>query len=93
CTRCKCNRHSLECDPETGKCINCDHNTAGDRCEKCASGFYGDATQGTPVDCKPCSCPLTIASNQFSPTCRIDSDGAPTCTACRPGYTGRDCGR
>ena len=69
----------------------CRHNTIGENCEKCAQGFYGDATRGTPDDCKSCPCPLTIASNNFSPTCRLDSDGQPTCNACLTGYTGRNC--
>ncbi|PFX26969.1 basement membrane-specific heparan sulfate proteoglycan core protein-like isoform X2 [Stylophora pistillata] len=93
CVPCTCNQHSKECDPETGKCLKCDHNTAGSRCGRCAIGFYGDATKGTPQDCQPCPCPLTVASNQFSLTCKIESDGLPTCTGCQTGYTGRTCNR
>ncbi|KXJ07983.1 laminin-like protein epi-1 [Exaiptasia diaphana] len=31
------------CDQVTGKCIKCASKTAGEHCERCASGFYGDA--------------------------------------------------
>ncbi|XP_061163155.1 basement membrane-specific heparan sulfate proteoglycan core protein-like [Saccostrea echinata] len=92
CVRCSCNNHADSCDPGTGQCLNCQHNTVGDRCERCADGFYGDATSGTASDCRPCPCPLTVPSNQFSRTCRLGSDGLPTCDRCPEGYLGRDCG-
>ncbi|XP_067659130.1 basement membrane-specific heparan sulfate proteoglycan core protein-like isoform X2 [Haliotis asinina] len=93
CVRCNCNGHATSCDPNTGRCLNCNDNTEGDRCERCASGYYGDPTVGTRSDCRPCPCPLTIPSNQFSRTCFLDpSDNRVTCDRCPPGYTGRDCG-
>ncbi|XP_059170575.1 basement membrane-specific heparan sulfate proteoglycan core protein-like [Physella acuta] len=92
CIRCNCNGHATSCDPNTGTCLNCLHNTEGDRCERCATGYYGDPTSGTPSDCRQCACPLTIASNNFSPTCMLAQDNRITCTRCRTGYTGRDCG-
>ncbi|CAM1304488.1 HSPG2 (predicted) [Pycnogonum litorale] len=91
CTRCNCNSHAESCDAGTGQCVGCRHNTVGANCERCADGFYGDARTGTTDDCKPCSCPLPIPSNKFSPTCFVDSDGRPTCNACLTGYKGRNC--
>ncbi|KAK7494115.1 hypothetical protein BaRGS_00014588, partial [Batillaria attramentaria] len=92
CTRCNCNGHASSCDPVTGRCMDCQHNTVGDRCDRCAPGYYGDATSGTPNDCRECPCPLTIPSNRFSPTCFLDQDRQVTCDQCPTGYTGRDCG-
>ena len=48
CMPCDCNGNIDEedpdaCDPVTGVCLKCLHNTAGDRCEKCSEFFYGDA--------------------------------------------------
>ncbi|XP_060073482.1 basement membrane-specific heparan sulfate proteoglycan core protein-like [Ylistrum balloti] len=93
CRRCNCNGHSNDCDPETGECRVCAHFTEGPQCERCIQGYYGDATQGLADSCSPCPCPLTAASNQFSPTCRLDPDGLPTCTACLEGHEGRNCER
>lgn len=52
CEPCFCNGHSDECDPETGECQSCQHNTQGHQCERCASGYSGDAQLGTPHDCR-----------------------------------------
>ena len=62
CVPCDCNRYSFQCDPETGVCLNCRANTAGDRCDQCAEGYYGDPLSSIP--CLPCPCPLTVDPNQ-----------------------------
>ncbi|XP_075696695.1 basement membrane-specific heparan sulfate proteoglycan core protein [Rhinoderma darwinii] len=93
CEPCDCNGHSETCHPESGVCLNCLHNTGGEFCDKCAQGYYGDATAGTPEDCQPCACPLSDPENQFSKTCETDGAGGYRCTACPLGYTGQYCER
>ncbi|XP_053136681.1 basement membrane-specific heparan sulfate proteoglycan core protein isoform X4 [Hemicordylus capensis] len=93
CSGCNCNGHSSFCDPNSGYCLNCQHNTEGPQCNKCKPGFFGDASQGTPVACRPCPCPYTEAPRQFSSSCFLDTDGQATCDACAPGYAGRRCER
>ncbi|XP_078144123.1 basement membrane-specific heparan sulfate proteoglycan core protein [Centroberyx gerrardi] len=93
CERCNCNGHASGCDQETGSCLQCLHNTAGPRCDRCLPGFYGNPVTGGAQACQPCPCPGTSSSNQFSQSCYLDSDGQPTCDSCPPGYTGRRCER
>ncbi|CAH8616947.1 unnamed protein product [Schistosoma rodhaini] len=57
CVLCECHGHSDICDEKTGVCIDCAHNTAGDKCDICAPGFYGDPRTGDPKACKSCECP------------------------------------
>ncbi|CAK9291776.1 unnamed protein product [Gordionus sp. m RMFG-2023] len=91
CVSCSCNGHSNQCDPVNKRCTNCQHNTEGDRCDRCKIGYYGNALTGTINDCKPCACPLTHPSNNFSPTCVLDSDNQMTCNQCPRGFAGRKC--
>ncbi|XP_054282487.1 laminin subunit alpha-1 [Macrosteles quadrilineatus] len=90
CSKCNCHGHAASCDPVTGQCGECVHNTVGANCESCAAGYYGDATRQTPQDCRPCSCPLTTPGNNFSPSCHAEGDDH-VCTQCPEGYQGRHC--
>ncbi|XP_058133366.1 laminin subunit alpha-1 isoform X2 [Dasypus novemcinctus] len=91
CVPCSCNNHSKACDPETGKCLNCSHNTAGNHCEVCAPGHYGQVT-GSARDCAPCTCPHAPPAS-FSPTCVLEGGHDLRCDACFPGYEGQYCER
>lgn len=75
----------------------CEHNTIGPRCDRCTVGFYGDATKGTPDDCKRCACPLSSPENNFSPSCQLEDPtnifSGYVCTQCPAGYTGDHCER
>ncbi|XP_027039863.1 laminin subunit beta-1-like [Pocillopora damicornis] len=94
CVPCECNGHSDKCDTETGVCLDCQHNTTGEDCEKCLDGWYGNATNATLTDCSPCPCPSgPFAVNQFAKTCVLSSDGLPTCVNCTVGHEGRYCER
>ncbi|KAM4529659.1 laminin subunit alpha-2 isoform 2-T2 [Fundulus diaphanus] len=92
CVQCQCSGHSSTCDPETSICQNCQDNTEGDHCERCAPGFYG-VVRGSPDDCKPCACPLANPENNFSPTCVAEGFDDYRCTACPEGYEGKYCER
>lgn len=87
CVPCDCNKHGTICDTETGRC-KCDHNTTGHNCEKCASGFYGNALLGTPNDCKPCPCQEGGPCVQYG---EGDDDSSVICLSCSTGYGGQHC--
>ncbi len=44
CTACYCHNNTDLCDHSTGECLGCGYNTTGHNCERCADGFYGNAT-------------------------------------------------
>ncbi|KAG8444246.1 hypothetical protein GDO86_009434 [Hymenochirus boettgeri] len=93
CEPCRCFGHSDTCHDVSGDCVNCKHNTYGRYCDHCLPGFYGKPTEGTTEDCKPCACPLTLKSNNFSPTCHLDKNQGVICDSCPLGYTGQRCER
>ncbi|XP_016060358.1 PREDICTED: laminin subunit alpha-2 [Miniopterus natalensis] len=93
CEPCQCFGHAESCDDITGECLNCKDHTGGPYCNKCLPGFYGDPTKGTSEDCLPCTCPLNIPSNNFSPTCHLDRSLGLICDECPVGYSGPRCER
>uniref|UniRef100_A0A8B9SPK0 Laminin subunit alpha-3 n=1 Tax=Anas platyrhynchos TaxID=8839 RepID=A0A8B9SPK0_ANAPL len=64
---------------------NCQYNTAGEKCERCKDGYFGDATQGS---CRICPCPYT---NRFATGCV--ANGEEIQCLCKEGYTGVHCER
>ncbi|XP_055337185.1 laminin subunit alpha-1-like [Paramacrobiotus metropolitanus] len=95
CVPCQCYAHASHCDPSSGECRDCQHNTTGFFCETCASGYYGDAQSGDPEACKPCACPSLLSTNNFSPTCMTGKSltlpDDYVCTNCPFGYVGAKC--
>ncbi|KAM3726093.1 Laminin-like protein [Dirofilaria immitis] len=93
CVPCNCNGHSGSCDPITGICFDCEHNTFGDHCELCRVGFYGDATKGGPYSCLPCACPYATNINNFATSCQVSETGMLESCFCKEGYTSDQCER
>uniref|UniRef100_A0A8C4UMY3 Laminin subunit alpha 3 n=1 Tax=Falco tinnunculus TaxID=100819 RepID=A0A8C4UMY3_FALTI len=85
CVPCNCNGNSNRCQDGTGKCINCQYHTAGEKCERCEDGYFGDATEGS---CRVCPCPYT---NRFATGCV--TNGEEIQCLCKEGYTGIRCER
>ncbi|XP_026230068.1 laminin subunit gamma-2 [Anabas testudineus] len=83
-SRCDCNGRSHSClrDAWGLRCVDCQGNTEGRRCERCKAGFY---LEGAGPSCAPCRCNPT---GSVSATC--DSRGR--CT-CKDGVTGEKCDR
>uniref|UniRef100_A0AAV2JTK7 Laminin subunit alpha-3-like n=1 Tax=Knipowitschia caucasica TaxID=637954 RepID=A0AAV2JTK7_KNICA len=88
CLPCRCNGLATECEDGTGKCLNCQYNTAGDRCDSCKEGYYGNPSQKT---CTVCPCPFSVSTNSFAVGCQEVSGGIKC--MCKLGYTGDRCER
>ncbi|XP_034550802.1 laminin subunit alpha-5 [Notolabrus celidotus] len=92
CVPCNCHGHSDRCLDGSGICLDCQHNTAGDHCEKCQGGFLGNNTlDGQAVSCSSCPCPLRTPSNNFAEGCVQKTDRMQC--LCMPGYAGPHCER
>lgn len=54
-SRCECSGRAWRClqDAWGLRCLDCQGNTEGRRCERCKDGFY---QQGARLSCTPCNC-------------------------------------
>ncbi|TSP36071.1 Laminin subunit gamma-3 [Bagarius yarrelli] len=96
CVRCDCNENTDPnavgvCDPMTGRCLKCLGNTSGEQCEKCQSGYYGNALDRSlkpSQKCFPCVCNPAGTLGAIN-----DCDPRTGRCLCLRHVTGRDCGR
>jgi len=99
CRKCNCNGNVDDnalgnCNRENGDCLRCIDDTAGKHCERCKSGFFGNATavskRGDPQNCQPCQCypPGTnLDAEQLLPVCESYTGKC----ECKPNVVGHDC--
>ncbi|KAJ8258484.1 hypothetical protein COCON_G00174960 [Conger conger] len=93
CLPCQCSgnidlRDPEACDPRTGRCLRCLHNTDGPLCSACRLGYYGNALR---QDCRRCACVLegTLPSHCHGGQCHCqEQTGA---CACRDSVVGLTC--
>ncbi|KAA0189501.1 Laminin beta chain, partial [Fasciolopsis buskii] len=88
------------CDPITGRCLKCLHDSEGYNCEICRLGFWGDATRQM---CQPCNCFPPGTADEGKTGCNRGNGQCPClpnvvgarCYECSPGYfnltSGRGC--
>ncbi|OQV23620.1 Laminin subunit alpha-2 [Hypsibius exemplaris] len=89
---CDCHNHSKECDADSGRCMNCLHQTEGERCQRCEKGYYGEAHKGQRDGCKRCACPSV--DHNYSESCSVvrhDDAVDFVCDRCRHGFIGEKC--
>lgn len=88
CTQCDCSNNvdlgqPGNCDQRTGQCLRCLYETAGDRCEYCRDGFYGDALH---QECHQCECDV-LGTNSTILHCDRYTGQCP----CLPNVIGKRC--
>ncbi|CAK9826445.1 Laminin subunit beta-1 [Anthophora retusa] len=69
CEPCNCNnntdlRRPGNCDPHTGRCLQCLYNTDGANCHICKAGFHGNALE---QDCQDCQCDVLGTDRNAGP--------------------------
>ncbi|XP_053566671.1 laminin subunit alpha-2 isoform X2 [Bombina bombina] len=87
CKPCQCN-NNLDlsvpecCDSKTGICLICKPGIAGQYCDKCGDGYFGDALG--PSSCQPCNCNV---NGSMSTTCNKLTGQC----ECKNNVVGRQC--
>ncbi|XP_066933957.1 laminin subunit gamma-1-like [Clytia hemisphaerica] len=101
CDGCTCNNHASSCFYNAAKgvgvCQNCIHNTKGDECDECKSGFFRNTTFliSSPEACAECDCDtagVLFGSHICDPLsgkciCKIFVEGD-RCDTCKDGFFG-----
>ncbi|KAL3317521.1 Laminin subunit gamma-1 [Cichlidogyrus casuarinus] len=110
CKQCQCNGATIvgepgNCDVLTGKCLKCQHFTAGDHCEDCLPGSKHNLIPANKTDpqafevdgnlmkyglgCSPCDC--SEQGTQLSETRKPICEPKTGKCLCLPGVTGPRC--
>ncbi|TGZ54755.1 hypothetical protein CRM22_010565 [Opisthorchis felineus] len=97
--RCKCNGHAKECIVDASGHLRCacEHNTDGDDCERCKSGFmdrpWERATAQSAKSCTQCDCNLHSSECRFSNALYLMSNrvSGGVCENCQHNTAGRNC--
>lgn len=90
CMECDCNNNidlsqSGNCDFKNGTCLKCLHNTDGRHCERCKSGYYGDALRKQCIEC--------VCNPLGTDNARGACDSSTGQCQCLPHVTGSQCDR
>ncbi|XP_037624052.1 laminin subunit beta-1a [Sebastes umbrosus] len=92
CRPCSCNGHADDCEPSTGRCINCRDHSTGHTCDRCLDGYYGNPVLGSGDHCRPCMCPDGVGSlRQFAGSCHRGDNSQQAICVCNTGYRGARC--
>ncbi|XP_046482664.1 laminin subunit beta-1-like [Neodiprion pinetum] len=88
CVPCDCNNNTDlsqpgNCNPHTGRCLQCLYDTDGPNCQICKPDFYGDALK---QDCKECGCNV-LGTNFRDGHCNHRDGQCP----CLPNVIGQYC--
>lgn len=101
CKPCDCNGNVDpnavgNCNRTTGQCLKCIYNTAGENCNECLPGYFGDPLALPHGSCEQCSCypPGTEQTedgisicDQLSGNCKCKPNViGHNCNECQPGY-------
>ncbi|KAJ8393455.1 hypothetical protein AAFF_G00059280 [Aldrovandia affinis] len=93
CRSCECHgnidpQDPESCDPRTGQCLKCLHNTDGPSCSQCKLGYFGNAlTQ----DCRRCTCVTAGTVQAFCDVELCHCDPRTGACPCRDNVVGRNC--
>ncbi|XP_046682808.1 laminin subunit beta-1 isoform X2 [Homalodisca vitripennis] len=88
CNLCNCSNNMDisrpgNCDPHSGKCLQCLFNTEGFNCERCKENYFGDAINQL---CTECVCSILGTNNSAGPC-----DGITGQCPCLPNVIGAEC--
>ncbi|KAF4079579.1 hypothetical protein AMELA_G00179560 [Ameiurus melas] len=95
CHPCRCNGNidmhdPMSCDPRTGTCLRCLHNTDGQACQHCRHGYYGDAST---QNCQKCMCQLLGTDSDKCVNGECECDQVSGQCPCLPSVEGLHCDR
>uniref|UniRef100_A0A914Q102 Uncharacterized protein n=1 Tax=Panagrolaimus davidi TaxID=227884 RepID=A0A914Q102_9BILA len=96
CLPCPCNDNIDfnaigNCNSKSGECLKCIYNTTGFNCEKCKTGFWGNATSELRNECQECRCYAPGTKKGYNDFDNLRCDSETGQCDCWPHVNGRNC--